>query len=376
MSYLDRLETATWKGLAFLTDSHEAKHGRRLVVHEFPGADEPIVEDLGGKAREWRVTAYCIGADYDLQRNKLLALLAGGGADWLTHPWLGRLWVRPQEWSVSESNDRGGMAVVSIGFVAGGRAPSVPQVDMADAAIGAARRASAAAVEAFDLAPMSADVLTRWVAVVQGELTALRKVVSLSALPVTWANAVSTQIEGVRTELRLLVAQPQAYANALAGIGNALGATSGVDDAARPRVVGRLASAALKGRTAGGDALTANLAAEAQLRRRLLAVAAAEAAIADYVTASDRDASLASALAAIDALLPSAADEVFDALLTLRTGLLEALLAQDLAPAEARDVVAPMPATVLAHRLEADEEVFNRTNAVRHPLFVTGVVYG
>ena len=181
----------------------------------------------------------------------------------------------------------------------------------------------------------------------QAELSALRKVVSLSALPVTWAHTVSTQIEGVRTDLRLLAAQPKAYAHALQSIGNALGATDGVDDAARPRVVGRLAAVALKGRTAGGDALTANLAAEAQLRRRLLAVAAAEAAIADYLTAADRDTALAAALAALDALLPTAADEVFDALLTLRTSLQEALLAQDLAPADVRDVVAPMPADVL-----------------------------
>lgn len=376
MSWTDRLERAAWKGFAFLTDSHEAKAGRRLVVHEFPGADEPIVEDLGGKAREWRVTAYFIGPDYDLARNKLLALLATGGADWLTHPWLGRLWVRAQEWSVSESSDRGGMATVSIGFVPGGRAPSVPKVDMADAALGAARRASAAVVADFDLAPMPVDVLTRWVATVQGELEALRKVVSLSALPVAWAHTVSTQIEGAKTDLRLLVAQPQAYANALQSIANALGATDGVEDDARPRVVGRLASVALKGRTAGGDALTANLAAEALLRRRLLAVAAAEAAIADYRTAADRDAALVAALAALDALLPTATDDVFEALMGLRTGLLEALLAQGLAPAAVRDVVAPMPATVLAHRLEVDEAVFVRANGVIHPLFVTGRIYG
>jgi prophage DNA circulation protein len=376
MSWIDRLEHASWKGFTFLTDSHEASAGRRLVVHEFPGAEEPIVEDLGGKAREWRVTAYFIGPDYDLQRNKLLALLAQDGADWLTHPWLGRLWARPQEWSVSESNERGGMAVVSIRFVAGGRAPSVPQVDMADAALGAARKASTAVVQGFDLAPMPADVLTRWVAAVQGELEVLRKVVSLSALPVTWAHTVSTQIAGLKGDLRLLAAQPQAYANALQSIANALGATDGVEDDARPRVVGRLASASLKGRTAGSDALTANLAAEALLRRRLLAVAAAEAAIADYLTAADRDTALAAALAALDALLPTAADEVFDALLTLRTSLLDALMAQDLAPADVRDVVAPMPATVLAHRLEADEAVFLRTNNVIHPLFVAGRIYG
>ena len=56
--------------------------------------------------------------------------------------------------------------------------------------------------------------------------------------------------------------------------------------------------------------------------------------------------------------------------------LTEALLAQDLKPATYRDVTAPLPAIVLAHRLGVDEAVFLARNAVRHPLFVRGRVYG
>jgi prophage DNA circulation protein len=94
MSWRDRLKRAKWRELEFLTENHEAKEGQRLVVHELPGRDDPVVEDLGAKARSWRVSAYFIGADYDQGRDKLLALLRTPGAATLEHPWLGQVWVR------------------------------------------------------------------------------------------------------------------------------------------------------------------------------------------------------------------------------------------------------------------------------------------
>ena len=56
--------------------------------------------------------------------------------------------------------------------------------------------------------------------------------------------------------------------------------------------------------------------------------------------------------------------------------MIEALLAQDLKPAMARDVTGPLPAALLAHRMGVDEAVFMARNKVRHSLFVTGRVYG
>ena len=46
-SYRDRWQTAQFRNIEFLTDSHDAKGGRRLAVHEFPGAEQPLVERLG-----------------------------------------------------------------------------------------------------------------------------------------------------------------------------------------------------------------------------------------------------------------------------------------------------------------------------------------
>ena len=179
---------------------------------------------------------------------------------------------------------------------------------------------------------------------------------------------------------------PAAYASAFRGLADALGVgadDSGLADTDRPRVVSRLAkvatakSAVALTRVAATDgAVRRNLLREEALRSRLLVTSAAQVAMADYRAEGDRDAALASVVSAIDTLLPSLPDPVFQAAVAARTSLIEALLAQDLKPATYRDVTAPLPAIVLAHRLGVDEAVFLARNAVRHPLFVRGRVYG
>ena len=134
--WAQRMVTASYKGCQFLTDSHDSKGARRLVMHEFPGGEQPVVEDLGGKADEFRLAAYFIGADYDLLRDAFLLALNTPGADWLDHPWRGQLWVRARDWSVHESNDKGGYCTVSIDFMPGGRDAAMPAADRVDVAVG------------------------------------------------------------------------------------------------------------------------------------------------------------------------------------------------------------------------------------------------
>ncbi|MEY2633895.1 MAG: hypothetical protein RIR00_2549 [Pseudomonadota bacterium] len=382
----DRMSRASFRGFEFLTDSHDAKGGRRLVVHEYPGAEEPLVEDLGGKAWDWKLSAYFIGQDYDLERNGFLAKLAEPGADWLTHPWLGYLWVRAHTWSVHESNDKGGYCTVSIEFVPGGEQPFTAEPDRVDVAFDRTRKLADAVVDDFDLEPMSADGMTAFIAAVHQKLEGLRQVISLATLPLTWANQIKGLIAGVKGDLATLMGLPAAYASALRGLADALGVgadDSGLADTDRPRVVSRLAkvstaksAVALTGVAATDGAVRRNLLQEEALRSRLLVTAAAQIALADYRAEADRDAALASVVAALDSLLPSLPDPVFQAAVAARTSLIEALLAQDLKPATYRDVTAPLPAIVLAHRLGVDEAVFLARNAVRHPLFVRGRVYG
>jgi len=385
MSWIDRVATASFRGFEFLTDSHDARSGRRLVVHEFPGADVPEVEDLGGKAWNWRLNAYFIGPDYDLERNGFLAKLAEPGADWLNHPWFGLLWVRAQSWSVQESNDKGGYCTVSIEFVEGGGSIQ-PRTDRVDVAIRRLADFSLASIDDFSLEAMSAGGMTAFVATVSNKLEVLRDAIALATLPLTWASQIRTLGAGIQGDLNALMAMPSQYATALAGFANLLGVGSDRDDVAdtdRPRLVRCVATAASSGARVAVDGIAAtngavrrNLIREEALRSRLLVTAAAQIALADYRAAGDRDAALATAVSALDALLPSLADAVFEVAVAARAALIEALLAQDLQPAMVRDVSGPLPATLLAHRMQVDESVFLARNTVRHPLFVSGRVYG
>lgn len=385
-SWRSRLERASFRGFEFLTDSHEARGGRRLVVHEFPGADEPLVEDLGAKSWDWKLSAYFIGQRYDLERNGFLAKLAEPGADWLNHPWLGPLWVRARDWSVSESNDKGGYCAVAIEFVPGGEQPFSHQVDQVDVAFSRVAQFGEAAQAdyAARARPLSASAMTSFVAAVQGKLEVLRTALAFATLPLTWASQVQGLVAGLKGDVGALLALPREYAAAFGGLANALGLggdAAELSDTDRPRVVARLCAAASSAPALTGAAvldadLRFSLALESALQASLLVSAAANLALADYRAEADRDAALFSVLETLDALLPSLSDPAFQAALAARAALIDALMAQNLAPATVRDVVRPLPSVVLAHRLEVDEEVFIARNAVRHPLFVWGRVHG
>lgn len=396
-TWRERMVTASFRGLEFLTDSHDSKAGRRLVVKQFPGSDVPEVEDLGADAWDWRLTAYFIGADYDLRRNKLVAALAEPGAVWLLHPWLGSLWVRAHKWSLHDSNERGGYGTVVIDFVEGGGSAQ-PRTDRVDTAVAKISQFSDAAVGGFSLQSMTSGGMTSFLAAVSGKLDVLRSAISLTALPLTLVSQIRSTIAGVKGDLAALMAIPAAYAAAFRGLANDIGFGVGdhdVPDTDRPRLVNSLvrsvsSSAQASATAAGGTGATAgnsavvstdpvvrrNLVREESLRKQLVVAAVAQIALADYRAAPDRDAALSGAVAAFDDLLPDLPDVIFQAAVAARVALIDALQAQDLAPTLTRDVVGPMPAAVLAYRLGVDESVFLTRNQVRHPLFVSGRVYG
>jgi prophage DNA circulation protein len=388
MSWRDRLETASFRGIEFLTDSHDSKGGRRLVVKQYPGSEIAEVEDLGGKAGEFRLNAYFIGADYDLACNAFMAVLNKAGADWLTHPWLGKIWVRARDWSRHESNKEGGTCTLSIDFVPGGGDVAAPTADRTDIAVAARKKFADTAQAEFALKPMSAASMTSMIASVQGQLDRIRNVISLATLPLTMMSQVRNVIDGVKNDIAALMALPAQYAaqlrsfsDLLGGTDTSSGASTSVPATGVTQVVDNVVSMALApvpmpGGVGDYPALHINLTAESKLRSYLLLASAAQVALADYQSADDRDAALASVLSAMDMMLPTMSDPVFQAALDCRAALIDALLAQDLEPSSVRDIVQPLPATLLAHRMEVDEAVFLARNKVRHPLFVRGRVYG
>lgn len=384
-SYRDRWQTAAFRNIEFLTDSHDAKGGRRLVVHEFPGAEVPLVEDLGGKAWDYSLNAYFIGDQYDQDADAFITELNRPGAEWLIHPWLGRLWVRARSWSRREANNEQGFCTVTIEFVPGGEQPATPTQDKTDIANAAIGDLADSALGDFDLLAMGAEGLALFTEAVQGGLEFVRNAISFSALPMGWAQTVLTGIAGFKNDIATLSGVPGQYSAMLNSLVNSVGLGADEHDLPatdRPRLVARLAQLstrpayAVTGLTALETTTRINLTAEHALQSRLFLVAAMQVALADFTTEADRADSLQSVDAAYEALLPTLPDAVFQAAVTARTALIEAVMAQDLKPQVIKDVVSPLPSTVLAHRLQIDEAVLIARNKVRHPLFVQGRVYG
>jgi prophage DNA circulation protein len=392
MSWRDRLRYAMWRELEFLTESHEAKEGQRLVVHELPGRDDPVVEDLGAKARSWRVSAYFIGPDYDQGRDKFLALLRTPGAAWLEHPWLGRVWVRAQDWATSESNAEGGWCKVSVDFAPGGADTPQPEVDVVDAAAAAVDGYVAAAADFAPDGVGSAGAFAQLLARVQAGMDAVRTALARARMPLTMLAQVLTAVDSAKALLAEGLALPGEYSRALRSINGALGALGVVgadlDDDARVRVVAAMArqgqpqAVVVAGLgAADAPALRRNLATEQAARQHWAVATAMQVALADYTTVAARDAALASVLQAVDALLPTAGDDVFQAAAAARLAVQQALALQQLAPTQTRMLVAPLPSAVLAYRMGVDEALLLARNSghagtggLRHPLFVGGVV--
>ncbi len=108
---------ASFRGVPFFVEEGDLAGGRRVVVHEFPLRDDPFIEDLGRKARTFRLDGYVLGEDYVTQRNKLLAALEEEGPGELVHPHHGALRAVCATLAVRESRANGGMATFALEFV-------------------------------------------------------------------------------------------------------------------------------------------------------------------------------------------------------------------------------------------------------------------
>jgi prophage DNA circulation protein len=121
VSWLDRLQTASFRGYKFLWEQVETSGGRRVVVHEYPFQDDPYAEDLGLKANDIRLNAYLIGKDHDLQATAFQKLLDQKGAGDLVTPLQGTMQAQLKDWSRTDTTAQGGISRFSLTFVRTGK---------------------------------------------------------------------------------------------------------------------------------------------------------------------------------------------------------------------------------------------------------------
>lgn len=99
-SWIKQLNPASFRGIRFGVLGGEARFGRRVALHEYPGRDKPYVEDLGRSTRRITLVGFLLensliyGGDGVIeQRELLIGAAEKAGAGVLVHPTLGQLTV-------------------------------------------------------------------------------------------------------------------------------------------------------------------------------------------------------------------------------------------------------------------------------------------
>lgn len=128
-TWTESLNKASFRGVPFAIYGGDARFGRRLALHEYPGRDKPYIEDMGRATRRIRMTGFLVtdsliygGGDVLAQRDALVAAVEQPGLGALMHPTLGALNVSvPAEGlSVIERWDMGRYFEISIIFIESG----------------------------------------------------------------------------------------------------------------------------------------------------------------------------------------------------------------------------------------------------------------
>lgn len=385
MAWRDQWQTATFRGVKFRFRSASAVLGRRNVVHSYPGRDDPYVEDMGRKAREFTLEAFVLGTDYMAWRDQLEAACEKSGPGELVHPTRGRMQVAVQDCRPTESVDAGGMASYSLSFIeAGGNAFPTVRVDT-QAANTVAADAAVAAIRAdfankFSISGMPSFVSVRALASVNSALdtaygATLRGFAQVNVLP------------GIYADLSTLKGQAEQWLSLPATLGEKL--------SAQVEMIGDLFNAE-HAYSAGGAVAesvsaqpsnistpaqaqaTQNTVAVAQLMQRSgLVVAARAAGAISYASSNDALLVRDSLVDRLDAAAETASDEVYFALSNLRSVLVRDIGARaaNLTRLIQYTPGQTLPAIVLAYRLYGDaeraDEIVAR-NRVRHAGFVPG----
>lgn len=418
MSWLDSYRTASYRGIEFKVEGHDAGFGRRQVTHEFPGRDKPFTEDLGRRAREFSVDAYVLGDDYATDRDRLIAACEAGGEGELVHPYLGNMQVECTGLRVRETSRDGRICYLQLTFVEAGEAafPS-SEADLVKNITSSANDAMEAAREGF-LGKFSIDGFPSFVVdAAAGKLGGLSDLMSnLPINPMAAAQSVadfSLKVKSLKTQALRLVNAPREMANSILGIMSSVREVFGGRSNTVLRTMRKAYEAPYTGPTSTPNrkqqkandeafsalirqAATAEQAKEAAVRasESATAVAAARANEADGTTATTEDApgteglyqSREEAVAARDEITdsldaemedPATEPAAFQAFAKLRTEVVKGVPAPTLRLPSLAEVTPPatLPSLVVSYDFYEDAcrsvEIAKR-NKAPHPGFLQG----
>lgn len=370
MSWRDALRPASFRGVSFYISEATIGAGRRLARHEYPQRDLPYLEDMGRKAREYKVEAYILGSDYMRGRDALLAAVEKAGSGQLVHPWHGTVVVVVQDCQLSEGTASGGYAKFSLTFVeAGKREAPVVRADTRGKLVKAKSRLRAAVEAAYAKAM---DLVAVPVSLVQDAMEGLNELREVAGVTVALAQgsygAAINMLLPASTAVAL--ADPIAAARGIFALANSVGDVSGL--LAFDRTTPPALSATAMQRNAQRQQMVLAVR-QAAMERRVTDLLAA-----NYASVSDAQQARVALVAAVDAVLlhPALDQASAQAVVDFRTAALAHLqtVTQQLPVLFSVENRRVRPALVVAHEYYGDdwlkygrEATLITRNKVRHP---------
>lgn len=376
MGWRETYQQASFRGAIFYVDSIDGQYGRRNVTHEFPDRDTPYTEDLGRKAREFSISAYLVGSNYQIQRDLLIAACETEGAGQLVHPYKGRMNVCCKGLTVRESRKDGGFCELQLTFIEDGDAsfPSavinlvVAVATVATSVISAARSDF---LSNFSFPKTPAFVREQLKAVTGVILDPLNKVINAS-------NEFADDWTALQNDITDLMQQPELLADRMISAirrvtdGNQGRGSSDIYHELTDRSSVPAVKVSTSTRQIQSDCQDALIALTERVALACNCELAAGYAFDSYQAAEAERERL---MTELDTKSDTAPDSVYNELVKLRTQLAKALPAPGLPEIQTVQVRTTTPAIVQAYRLYGDAtketDIVSR-NGIRHPGFIAG----
>ena len=152
MAWRDNLVPASFRGVPFtVSESENRAGGRRTAVHEYPGRDDPFVEDMGEITKTFSVEGFIVGDDFLERGQRLIDACNLPGAGELVHPYRGARTVVCQGIVETVRTREGRVARYEMTFVqAGANQFPTDEASVSDQVEAAADGAVEAVIEQFE----------------------------------------------------------------------------------------------------------------------------------------------------------------------------------------------------------------------------------
>lgn len=376
MGWRETYQQASFRGAMFYVDSIDGQYGRRNVTHEYPDRDTPYTEDLGRKAQEFTISGYLVGANYQIQRDLLIAACEAAGPAQLVHPYKGRITVCCKGLTVRESRKDGGFCELQMTFVEDGNNSFPSAVINLVVAVATAGSSLITAARADFLSKFS---FPKTPAFVREQLeTATSLILDPLNRVINASNEFADDWTALQNDITDLMQQPDLLADRM------ISAIRRVTDGNKSRgsseiyhdLTNRNGIPAVKVTTSTRQVQSNCQDALIALTERVALACNCELAAGfAFDSYQAAEAERERLMTELDDKADTAPDSVYNELVKLRTQLAKALPAPGLPEIQTVQVRTTIPAIVQAYKLYGDAtketDIVSR-NQIRHPGFVAG----